>query len=174
VSARSRARLVTHGPPCQGDSVQTVYEAAGGREGMQALAEAWHRRVMADVVVAHAFSHGFKDDHTDRLAAYLGEALGGPPTYTASYGDESFVVRIHSGNGEHTDMDNRAIRCFDEALSDLGLDSSEPLRRTLHDYFAWATRTTMARYHRSPDDVPDDLRLRHWSWDGLAPWPGQD
>lgn len=149
--------------------METVYEAAGGGEGIQHLAEAWHRRVMADEVVAHAFSHGFKDDHTVRLAAYLGEALGGPPTYTESYGDESSVVQIHSGNGEHTDMDNRAIRCFDEALTDLGLDSRERLWRTLHDYFAWATRTTMSRYHGSPDDVPDDLGLRRWSWDGLVP-----
>lgn len=149
--------------------MQTVFEAAGGSAGMLRIAEAWHRRVLADEVVAHAFSHGYKDDHTPRLAAYLAEALGGPPTYTERYGDESDVVRIHSGNGEHADMDNRAIRCFDEALTDVGLDADERLRRTLHDYFAWATRTTMSRYHESPDQVPDDLRLRHWSWDGLVP-----
>jgi len=154
---------------CQCGPMQSVFEAVGGTAGMIRLAEAWHRRVLADEVVAHAFSHGYKEDHTPRLAAYLEEALGGPPTYTERYGDESFVVRIHSGNGEHAEMDNRAIRCFDEALTDLGLDADEPLRRTLHDYFAWATRTTMARYHDSPNDVPDDLRLRHWSWDGLLP-----
>ena len=149
--------------------MQSVYEALGGSAGMLRLAEAWHRRVLADEVVAHAFSHGYKDDHTERLADYLGEALGGPPSYTERYGDESYVVRLHSGNGEHDDMDNRAIRCFDEALSDVGLDVDEALRRTLHDYFAWATRTTMARYHDSADDVPDGLRLRRWSWDGLVP-----
>ena len=97
-----------------------MYDAAGGREGMLRLAEAWHRRVLADEVVAHAFSHGFKDDHTPRLAAYFEEALGGPATYTETYGDESGVVWIHSGDGEHTDMDNRAVRCWDEALTDLG------------------------------------------------------
>lgn len=159
---------------CQYESMQTVFEVAGGSEGMMRIAEAWHRRVMADGVVAHAFNHGFKNDHVERLAAYLGEALGGPFVYTETYGTESDVVRIHSGNGEHADMDNRAIRCFDEALTDLGFDSNESLRLTLHDYFAWATRTTMSRYHGSPDDVPDDLRLRHWSWDGLVRWPGLD
>jgi len=154
--------------------MQTVYEAVGGAQGVQDLALAWHRRVMADEVVAHAFHHGVKDDHSERFAAYLGEALGGPETYTERYGDESSVVRIHSGNGEHTDMDNRAIRCWDEALHDLGLDSQEQLRRTLHDYFAWATRTTMSRFHEGPDEVPDDLRLRKWSWEGLVVWPGRD
>lgn len=79
------------------------------------------------------------------------------------------MVRLHSGNGEHADMDNRAIRCFDQALADTGLDADERLRRTLHDYFAWATRGTMGRHHDSPDEVPYGLRLRTWSWDGLVP-----
>ena len=76
------------------------------------------------------------------------------------------VVRMHSGNGEHTEMDRRAIACFDQALVDAGL-TEEPLRQVLHDYFAWATTTTLSRYHESADDVPGDLAIPHWSWDGL-------
>jgi len=45
--------------------------------------------------------------------------------------------------------------------------TSEPLRRVLHDYFAWATKTTMARYHESPAEVPEGLTIPRWSWDGL-------
>lgn len=146
----------------------TVFEAAGGAQGMRRLAAAWHERVMADEVVSHAFSHGFRDDHTERLAAYWGEALGGPTTFSSEMGDESVVVRIHSGHGEHDEMNRRAIACFDEALTDAGLAGDLRLRTVLHDYFAWATTTAMARYHRSADDVPDGLAIPHWSWDGLA------
>lgn len=146
--------------------METVYEAAGGSQGMLRLAEAWHQRVMADEIVSHAFSHGFEPDHSERLAAYWTEALGGPAAYTGKYGDETSVVRIHSGNGEHTEMDERAIDCFDRALEATGL-SGQPLRQVLHDYFAWATTTTMARYHHSADDVPEDLSIPRWSWDGL-------
>jgi hemoglobin len=137
--------------------VGTLFEAAGGMDGMLRLASAWHDRVMADEVVSHAFSHGFHPDHTARLATYWAEALGGPAAYSQSYGDETSVVRIHSGNGRHEDMDRRAIDCFDQALVDTGLAEDERLRHALHDYFAWATTTTMARYHRSADDVPDTL-----------------
>jgi hemoglobin len=151
--------------------VQTVYEAAGGTVGLLALAAAWHARVMADEVVSHAFSHGYHPLHTERLAAYWAEALGGPPAYSGTYGDESSVVRLHSGNGPHDDMDRRAITCFDEALVDAGLAGDPRLRQVLHDYFAWATTTTMARYHRSADDVPDGLAIPHWSWDGLISGP---
>jgi hemoglobin len=74
---------------------------------------------------------------------------------------------MHSGNGIHEEMDRRAIACFDEALVELGLAEVDRLRKVLHDYFEWTTTTTMSRYHRSEDDVPDGLRIPHWSWDGL-------
>jgi hemoglobin len=148
--------------------VRSVYEAAGGREGLVRLAHAWHERVLADDVVSHAFSHGFHPDHTERLAAYWAEALGGPTVYSDEYGDETSVVRMHSGNGPHEEMDRRAIACFDQALTDVGL-TAEPLRQVLHDYFAWTTTTTMARYHASADDVPDGLTIPRWSWDGRQP-----
>ncbi len=147
--------------------MQSVYEAAGGDEGLLRLAEAWHSRVMADEVVSHAFSHGFHPQHSERLAAYWAEALGGPTTYTDTCGNETSVVRIHSGNGLHDEMDRRAIAGFDQALEDVGLTANEPLRQVLHEYFAWTTTTTMSRYHESAEDVPEGLSIRRWSWDGL-------
>ncbi|MGH9415588.1 MAG: group II truncated hemoglobin [Terriglobales bacterium] len=149
------------------DRPQTVFEAAGGNDGLCRLAEAWHRRVTADAVVAHAFQGNLHPQHTERLAAYWAEALGGPATYSNSYGDETSVVKIHSGHGKHDDMDRRSIACFDQALSDVGVTDGA-LRQTLHDYFVWATTTTMARYHRSAADVPDGLSIPQWSWDGLS------
>ena len=148
--------------------MQTVYEVAGGELGMLTLARAWHERIMVDEVVAHAFSHGFDPDHDVRLAAYWGEALGGPPTFSEQYGDESSVVRLHSGNGPHEEMNQRAVACFDAALTDVGIGNDDPLHAVLHDYFAWATETTMAAYEDSADDVPAGLSIPRWSWDGLV------
>lgn len=145
---------------------ESIFEAVGGMDGLRRLAAAWHTRVLADEVVSHAFSHGFHPQHTERLAAYWAEALGGPTAYSDEYGDESSVVRMHSGNGVHDEMDRRAIACFDQALEDVGLADDDRLRRILHDYFAWATTNSMARYHESADDVPEGLRIPRWSWAG--------
>jgi hemoglobin len=133
------------------------------------LPAAWHSRVTADEVVSHAFSHGFHPRHSERLAAYWAEALGGPTEYSAGYGSETSVVRLHSGNGPHDEMDRRAIACFDQALEDVGLSPAGPVGQVLHDYFTWATTTSMARYHESVADVPEGLRIPRWSWDGLQP-----
>src|SRR5215469_6146169 len=118
---------------------RTIYDAAGGMPAFLRLAEAWHRRCLADPIVSHAFSHGYHPQHTERLAAYWAEALGGPTTYSASIGDESIVVRMHSGNGEHAEMDERAQTCFALAIEDAQLPDDPALRDTLRAYFRWAT-----------------------------------
>jgi hemoglobin len=146
--------------------MESVYEAAGGDDGIRRLAHAWHERVLADEVVSHAFSHGFHPEHTERLAAYWAEALGGPPTYSELYGGESLVVRMHSGNGPHEEIDRRAIVCFAEAVDDVGL--SEPVASVLNDYFTWATTVSMTQYTGSAADVPAGLSVPRWSWDGLV------
>ncbi|MEO8519165.1 MAG: group II truncated hemoglobin [Dermatophilaceae bacterium] len=148
--------------------MQTVFEAAGGADGLLLLADAWHARVMADEVVSHAFSHGFHPEHSQRLAAYWAEVLGGPTTYSESYGDETSVVRTHSGNGPHEEMDRRAVACFDQALSDVGLSPNDRVRQVLHNYFEWTNTATMSKYHRSAEDVPDGLPVPRWSWDGVV------
>ena len=101
--------------------MRTIYQAVGGDEGLLRLTRAWHDRVMSDEVVSHAFSHGFHPQHSERLAAYWAEALGGPPTYSERYGDETAVVRLHSGHGPHEEMDQRAIACFDQEARELRL-----------------------------------------------------
>jgi hemoglobin len=45
--------------------------------------------------------------------------------------------------------------------------NDDVLRQVLHDYFAWATTTTMSRNQQSADDVPNGFSIPHWSWEGL-------
>lgn len=144
---------------------ESIYEAAGGRRFFIALAHTWHTRCLADPVVSHAFSHGYHPQHSERLAAYWAEALGGPADYSASMGDESSVVRMHSGNGEHREMDERAQTCFAQALDDVGIADDTRLRSTLKAYFRWSTES-LATHPESPDHVPAGLALPRWSWDG--------
>lgn len=147
----------------------SIYQAAGGMPALRRLASAWHDLAIAAPLVGHAFSHGYRDDHEERLAAYLCEALGGPPAYTSRYGTASSALRIHSGNGEHREMDAEAIRIFADAVETCDLPNDPELRQALKDYWAWATREVMASYPESAAQVPEGLTIRRWSWDGPVP-----
>ncbi|MDE9366327.1 hypothetical protein PZ938_12015 [Luteipulveratus sp. YIM 133132] len=72
---------------------------------------------------------------------------------------------MHSGNGEHHDMDRRALACFEAALDDVPVSDDPQLRETLTTWFGWAIQR-MGDYHESADDVPAGLPMQHWSWDG--------
>ena len=136
--------------------METLYDAMGGAEAVLALAHHWHERVLADPVVSHAFEQGYRADHTERLAAYWAEVLGGPATYSLRMGDESHVVRLHSGNGEHDEMDRLAVDCFAEALVDAGVP--ERLHATLVDWFR-AANQHVNHHFPTPEDVPDGLPM---------------
>jgi len=58
--------------------MQTASEAAGGSDGLHRLAGAWHRRVMADDVVGHAFSHGFHPPACRATRSLLGRGTRRP------------------------------------------------------------------------------------------------
>src|SRR3974390_1829305 len=122
---------------------------------------------MADEVSSSASPRGFHPQHSQRLAAYWAEALGGPDAYSGAYGDQTSAMRIHSGNGPHEEMERWAIECSAQAMHDAPLDAAGPLRQVLHDYFAWATTTEMSRYHQSADEVPAGMSIPRWSWTGL-------
>jgi hemoglobin len=147
---------------------RSLYDAAGGLPALTALAHAWHERCLADPVVSHAFSHGFHPDHTDRLATYWAEALGGPADYSGSVQGQSAVVRMHSGNGPHDEMDRRALAAFMAAMEDAGLPDDARLRSALTDYFAWGIAELNHAYP-TVAEVPDGLPVPRWSWAGRAP-----
>jgi hemoglobin len=147
----------------------TIYEAMGGADALLALAEAWHRRCLADPILAHPFEGGVHPEHTSRLAAYWCEQLGGPATYTESIGDYSQVVRTHTGNGPHEQMDGRAVAAFTLALDDAGIPNDPRLRFQLVAWFTWATAMLNHRW-TTPDEVPTDLPLPAWGWDGTEGW----
>lgn len=132
----------------------SLYERAGGFDKLLALCRRWHELCMQDPLTAHPFEHPMHPQHDERLAAYLAEAFGGPKLYTAGYGDESHVQRLHAGNGIHVELDEACIAAFDRALADVGV--AEDAAKEMSAYFRAATEA-MRVYADGPEHVPDDL-----------------
>jgi hemoglobin len=149
----------------------TIYEFAGGDAAFLALARAHHARCLADPELNHPFSHpGQHPRHVERLAAYWAEVLGGPATFSREYSDQSALVTMHSGNGDITNLGRRFVECFVRAADDAGLPDDPEFRAALRDYMVWAVEQMLA--HPNPgDEIPADLPIPHWSWDG--PQAGQ-
>jgi hemoglobin len=137
-----------------------LYDALGGFDALLAACRRWHQLCLADPVAAHPFEHALHPQHDERLAAYLAEVTGGPKLYTAGYGHESSMQRLHAGNGEHRELDERCLALFEQALADVGLPAAPAARLAAH--FRRATEAQRA-YAESAEQVPDALALPVWA-----------
>ncbi len=144
----------------------SLYEFAGGAPALLALARAHHERCVADELLNHPFSHpGGNPQHVERLAAYWGEVLGGPPEFSTSCGDQGAVLLMHTGNGPGmVELGPRFVACFDAAMDDAALPADPEFRVALHAYMEWAVADVLA--HPEAADVPEDAAMPHWGWDG--------
>ena len=134
---------------------------------MLALARAHHQRCLDDPYLNHPFSH--KDqtpDHVERLAAYWGEVLGGPPVYSTEFKDQAALLRMHSGNGDMSELGRRFVECFVGAADDAGLPDDPDFRAALRSYMEWAVADVLLY---GDGGVPDRVAMPHWTWAGLQP-----
>lgn len=145
----------------------TLFEHAGGAEAMLALARAHHQRCLDDPELNHPFSHPGHPQHIERLAAYWGEVLGGPPEYSRQCGNQIDLLAMHAGNGDMSDLARRFVDCFMAAADDVGLPDDEPFRLALRNYMEWAVQR-FNEHPTGPHTIPARLSVPRWDWDGLV------
>jgi hemoglobin len=145
----------------------TMFEFAGGEPAFLALATAHHARCLADPELNHPFSHGdLHPEHVRRLAAYWAEVMGGPLAYSALPADQSFLLHLHSGNGDMGDLGRRFVACFVAAADDAHLPEDPEFRAALRAYMEWAVDDVLT-YSAEGSVVPGGLPMPRWSWEGL-------
>lgn len=145
----------------------TLYEFAGGAPAFLALAVAHHARCLADPELNHPFSHpGQHPQHVERLAAYWAEVLGGPPEYSNGCADHTFMLQLHAGNGDMTDLGRRFVSCFVAAADDAGLPEDPEFRAALRAYMTWAVADVLVYGPRGT--VVEVVAIPHWDWEGLV------
>jgi hemoglobin len=143
----------------------TLYEFAGGGEAMLTLARAHHARCLADPELNHPFSHEDQHpEHVERLAAYWGEVLGGPPAYSSACGDESGMLTMHSGNGDMSDLGDRFVACFVAALDDAGLPDDPRFREAMRAYMRHAVDNVLS--YGDLQEAEAGLPMPRFGWDG--------
>lgn len=140
-------------------AMRTLYESLGGFDALFAVCRKWHQLCLADSLAAHPFKHARHPHHEERLAAYLAEVTGGPRLYTAGYGDETSMQRLHAGNGEHRALDERCIALFEQALEEVGIPAGPSAQLAAH--FRQATEA-QREYAESAHHVPEGLPLPAW------------
>jgi hemoglobin len=143
-----------------------MFEFAGGNQAFLALAAAHHERCLQDPELNHPFSRGVNPDHVKRLAHYWAEVFGGPARYSDLHGGHSAMLETHARQGAGEDYGPRFVACFMQAADDVGLPDDAEFRAGLRSYMEWATHEVIS-YAPSDAQVPADLPVPRWTWNGL-------
>jgi hemoglobin len=74
----------------------SLYEYAGGHQGLRRFIDAFYSSVLADPVLQPLFGAG-RPAHVDQLTAFDSESFGGPDDFTRTMGGFARLIAVHRG-----------------------------------------------------------------------------
>jgi hemoglobin len=109
---------------------ETLYDLAGGSEGMQRVATIFYGYVLNDPLMLPLF-HNPDEDHVGRMALWLGEFFGGPREHSKQRGGFYTMVAVHHPLTISDAQRDRWINymmaaCEEAAMPDELMDSFTP------------------------------------------------
>jgi hemoglobin len=141
----------------------TLYEFAGGRDRLHALAVAQYRRCLTDPVLVEIFGTTAHAGHPDHLADWLTEVLGGPKLYTDKHGGHGALLRHHADLHIEERHRQRFVEAFIEAADEVHLPDHPTFRQRLREYLEWGSK--IAEDVSQPGaNTSSDQAVPVWDW----------
>ena len=153
-------------PPPDPRSVPTLYEWMGGQPTLDRLMTLFYSRVPSDSLLGPVFAN-MAPAHAEHVAKFVGEVLGGPPTYTAELGGTAGghvrMVAHHLGKGLTEKHRARWVRLLLECADEIGLADDPEFRSAFVAYLEWGSR--LAVINSQPGvPSPDPSPMPRWGW----------
>lgn len=146
----------------------TLYEFAGGREALRALAVAQYRRCLTDPVLVEIFGTTGSPSHPEHLADWLTEVLGGPKLYTEKHGGHGALLGHHANLAIDERHRTRFVEAFLAAADEVRLPDHPTFRARLREYLEWGSR--IAEDVSQPGaDTSSDQPVPVWDWGPAGP-----
>jgi hemoglobin len=147
---------------------ETLFEHAGGAEGLRAVIAHWYPTVLADPLLRPLFGQG-SPSHVDHLTAFFSEVFGGPSDYTDRLGGFEALLSHHRGLAITEDQRQRFIDLFLRAADEVGLSGDAKFRQALAGYLQFGTEVAMVNSHAVTDDQLHTCRVvPRWDWPAHA------
>jgi hemoglobin len=145
--------------------VPTLYEHAGGEEGLHRLEDYFYTSVLADPLLQPLFGSG-QPQHVDHLTAFTAESFGGPDRFTAELGFEH-LIEVHRGLRITEEQRLRFVELYMAALDALGMPEDPPFREAVRSHLDFGSRVAMQNSNATSDEELHPIReVPIWTWEG--------
>jgi truncated hemoglobin YjbI len=127
----------------------------------------FERHVPEDPLLAPMFANA-PTDHSERVASWFAEVLGGPAGYRAKFGDYAHLFERHAGLGVSEEQLTRWVDLLFRSARVTGLDSAPEFWSAFTSYVEWEARRV--REASQPDSrKPVDVDSPRWDWGPAGP-----
>jgi hemoglobin len=142
----------------------TLFEHAGGTDGLHRLEDHFYAGVLADPLLQPLFGAG-KPDHVDHLTWFTAESFGGPGRFTGELGF-SHLIDVHRGLKITEEQRQRFVELYLAALDAVGMPDDAPFRDAVHAHVEFGSQVAMQNSNAATEAELHPLReVPIWSWD---------
>ena len=142
--------------------IPTLYAWLGGIEPLQRLTTRFYEHVKSDPLLGPVFVH-MDAGHPAHVAAFLGEVLGGPATYSEEHGGHPHMIRQHLNRHLSQEQRRRWVTLLLETADELKLPDDPEFRSALVGYLEWGSRLAVLNSQPGASAV-EDAPMPKWGW----------
>ncbi|MDL4816003.1 group II truncated hemoglobin [Actinomadura opuntiae] len=144
--------------------MRTLYEHAGGHEGLHRFIDVFYSSLLADPLLQPLFGEG-RPTHVDHLTAFTAETFGGPDTFSREMGGFSHLIEVHRHLKITEEQRRRFVELYMAAADAAKLPDDAPFRQALLEHVEFGTRVAVQNSHAETDDELHPLReVPRWDW----------
>ena len=149
---------------------ETLYEHAGGDEGLHRLEELFYARALADPVLRTLFTERVPT-HVDHLTWFTAESFGGPDRFTRELGFQ-YIIDVHRHLKITDEQRERFIAAYLESLDEAGLPADAAFRQAVREHVEFGSQVAQQNSWAETDaDLHPIREVPAWNWPGAPQKP---
>jgi hemoglobin len=144
---------------------ETLFEHAGGLDGLHRLEGHFYASVLADPLLQPLFGAG-KPSHVDHLTWFTAESFGGPDRFSRELGFQH-LIDVHRHLKITEEQRQRFVELYQAALDAVGMPGDTPFRDAVREHVEFGSRVAMQNSNAATEEELHPLReVPIWTWEG--------
>jgi len=142
---------------------ETLYEHAGGDEGLHRLEELFYAKALADPVLCTLFTTRVPT-HVDHLTWFTAESFGGPDRFTRELGFR-YLIDVHRHLRITDEQRERFVAAYLEALDEAGMPEDAPFRQAVREHVEFGAQVAQQNSMAATEEELHPIReVPLWTW----------
>jgi len=147
---------------------ESLFEYAGGEEGLHRLEEIFYSSLLEDPLLQPLFGAG-QPQHVEHLTMFTAESFGGPDRFSRELGF-AHLIDVHRGLQISEEQRRRFVELYLAALDKAEMPTDPAFREAVRDHVEFGSQVAMQNSRATRDEDLHPLReVPRWTWDGDQP-----